>query len=328
MSGEQLLALPDGRTLAYAHAGTFTSSTVVIFFSGTLSVGDASRPSPVLMSKGVHYIAPTLPGYGHTSPPAHNVTYAATIARDTSALLDQLHPDASNLTLYIGGGSFGTIAAQMLYGAPFTTFPAGRHLKGLLLVAAFPPFRNDKEKDFIYTRAMTWFNYFGIGPLSRVIPFRLLQHSMKWVIQSKLSSQEGAEAFLRHFLFDKMDEEEKEGFRTWREKRGDEEGQLEREMAQAMRRSVEKSWEGFLSTREVLHCDWGWGGKKLGELDQEHTEGRKVLIITSDKDDGTPAEWGEYLSTKYPNARLKSLKGGHIVALLHLDEIWADLLET
>jgi pimeloyl-ACP methyl ester carboxylesterase len=328
MSDEQLLALPDGRTLAYAHAGTFTSSTVVIFFTGTLSVGDASHPNPVLMSKGVHYIAPTLPGYGNTSPPAHGVTYAATVARDTSALLDQFYPDASNLSLYIGGGSFGTVPAQMLYGAPFSTFPAGRQLKGLLLLGAFPPFQNDEERGFIYTRSMTWSNYISVGPLSRVIPFRLLQHGVKWVIQSKLSSQEKAEAFLRQFLFDKMDDEEKEAFRAWREKRGSEEGQFERERAQILRRSVEKSWEGFLSTQEVLHGDWGWGGKKLGELDQEHTEGRKVLIVTSDKDDGAPAEWGEYLSTKYANARLKSLRGGHIASLCHLDEIWTDLLET
>jgi hypothetical protein len=53
-----------------------------------------------------------------------------------------------------------------------------------------------------------------------------------------------------------------------------------------------------------------------------------VLVVTSDDDDGTPAEWGEYLSTKYANARLKSLHGGHIASLFHLDEIWTDLLET
>lgn len=77
--------------LAYEHAGNHTSSTVVIFFSGTLTVGDASRSKPVLISKGVHFIAPTLPGYGNTSPPAQTTTYAATIARDISALLDHLH---------------------------------------------------------------------------------------------------------------------------------------------------------------------------------------------------------------------------------------------
>jgi pimeloyl-ACP methyl ester carboxylesterase len=261
MSGEKLLALPDGRTLAYEHTGTFTSSTVVIFFSVTLSVRDTSRPNPVLVSKGVHYIAPTLPGYGNTLPPAQNATYAATIARDTSALLDHLHPNPSDLTLYIGGGSFGTVAAQMLYGAPFDIFPARRHLKGLLLISAFLLFRNDKENDFVYTRSMSLLSYIGIGPPTRFIPFPLLQHSAKRVIQSKISSQEKAETFLRRFVSDKMDEAEKETFKAWKETRGYEEGQFEQEMAQMMRRSVEKSWEGFLCTQDVLHGDCGWEGR-------------------------------------------------------------------
>ena len=328
MSGEQWLALPGGRTLAYEHAGDFTSSTVVIFFSGTLSVGDASRPNPVLISKGVHFIAPTLPGYGNTSPPAQNTAYATTIAQDTSTLLDHLHPRASDMSLYIGGGSFGTVAAQMLYGAPFNIFPAGRHLKGLLLISPFPPFRNDKERGFVYTRNMPWINYIGLGPPTRFVPFRLLQRSAKHVIQFNIRTQEKAEAFFSKFLSDKMDEEERRMFKAWQEKCGYEEGQFEREMARMMRRSVEKSWEGLLSTQDVLHGDWGWAGKNISELDLDHTEGRKVLVVTSDKDSGTPAQWGEYLSTKYSNARLKTLHGGHIASLFHFDEIWTDFLEA
>lgn len=94
-------------------------------------------------------------------------------------------PSSPDLMLYINGGSFGTSAAQMLYGAPFDTF---RHLKVLLLIAAFPPFQNDKAKGFVYTRSMPRYSYVGIGPPSRFIPFRLLQHSAKHVIQSKISS--------------------------------------------------------------------------------------------------------------------------------------------
>jgi len=327
MSAEKLLALPDGRTLAYEQSGTPTALTVVIFFSGTLSVGVASRPNRILESSGVHYIAPTLPGYGKTSSPARSTTYAATIASDTSALIDHLHPDASGLTLYIGGGSFGTIPAQMLYGTSFDVFPAGRYIKGLLLIAPFPPFQNDKEKDFVYTRYMTWPNYINIGPPSRLIPFRLVQHIVKLVLQSKLSSQDKAEGFIRQFIFDKMSAEERELYRVWREEHGYVEGQLEREFAEMNRRSVDKSWEGYLSTADVLHGDWGWGGKKLGELDEEHTEGRSVLVVSSGEDDITPAAWADYLAAKYPNARVKKTHGGHLSALFHMDEIWKEFLE-
>jgi pimeloyl-ACP methyl ester carboxylesterase len=327
MSSEKLLAFPDGRTLAYEHTGLLTSSIVVIFFSGTLSVGTAHHLGRILTSKGVHYIAPTLPGYGNTSPLAHRTTYAATMASDISALIDHLYPDAFDLTLYIAGGSFGTVPAQMLYGAPFDVFPAGRYIKGLLLLGPFPPLKNDKEKNFVYTRCMSWSNYISVGPPSRILPFRLLQHALKLVIQSKLSSQENAETFIRQLIFDKMGEEEKETYRAWREERGYAEGQLEREFAQMNRRSVEKSWEGLLSGPDVLHEDWGWGGKKLGELDEEHTKGRPVLLVTTIEDTMTPPAWAEYLATKYANARLKKIGGGHLAGLFHMEEIWKEFLE-
>lgn len=327
MTNEKLLALPGGRTLAYEDGGITTSSTVVIFFSGTLSVGNATRLPLVLESMSAHYIAPTLPGYGNTSPPARGVSYATTIQSDTSALIDHLHPDTTDMKLYVSGGSFGTVAAQMLYGAPFDAFPAGRHLKGLLLLGAFPPFKNDQEKGFVYTRCMTWANYIAVGPPARILPFRLLGHLAKFMVKSKISTQESAEAFIRQFLFDKMEEKEKEMYRAWRERKGYEVGQLEREMAQMNRRSVEKSWEGLLSTAEVLHGDWGWGGKDFDDLDEEHTVGRKVLVVEGRGDDAAPGEWGEYLVSKYANARITWLEGGHISAIFSMDDIWAEFME-
>ncbi|KAG6817074.1 hypothetical protein H0H87_012842 [Tephrocybe sp. NHM501043] len=323
LPNEKLLGLPDGRTLAYADGGDPSSSIVVIFFTGLLSVGTVTRIAPALQAKGVHYIAPTLPGYGNTSPPSHGVSYPVTIASDTSALLHHLHTD-SKLELYISGGSFGTVPTQMLYGSPFEVFPQGRYIKGMLLLGAFPPFTTkDNETGFTHTRSMTWRDYLSVGPPSRLIPFRMLQHLAKLVIQSKLASQETAEAFLREFLFDKMGEDEKEKFRAWRDRTGYEENQLVREMAENNRRSVEKTWEGFLSTPHVLNSDWGWDAE-LGGLDEEHTAGRKVLIVAGTEDDATPPEWGEYLASKYTNSHLRLFSGGHIVGLFYLDEVWAE----
>ncbi|KAG5652654.1 hypothetical protein H0H81_004210 [Sphagnurus paluster] len=327
MSVEKLLALSGGRTLAYEDAGIATSSIVVISISGTLSVGRVSRIPAALQAKGVHYIAPTLPGYGNTSPPSTGKSYSSTIAEDMSSLLDHLHPNAPTLELYISGGSFGTVPAQMLFGAPFDVFPHGRHIKGMLLLGAFPPFVNDKEKGFVYTRCMTWQNYIAVGPPARIIPFRLLQRLTSVVIQSKIATQEKAETFIHQFLFERMSDKEKEAYRVWRERSGYEEGQLEREMAENNRRSVAKTWEGFMSTAEVLSSDWGWG-KKLGDLDEEHTLGRKVMFVAGSDDHGTTVEWAEYLTSKYTNARLKVLDGGHIAAIFHSEEIWAEFMDT
>ena len=175
MDAEKLLALPDGRTLAYEHTGPPTGPSVIIFFSGTLSVGSASpaRHHPALAS--AHYIAPTLPGYGNTSPPSKGVTYAATIAGDMRALLNDLYPDQGPVNLYIAGGSFGTVAAQMLYGAPFDTFPQGRNIRKMLLLSGIPPI----EPDFNYARWMTWQNYIAAGPPARYIPFRIIPRLIK-----------------------------------------------------------------------------------------------------------------------------------------------------
>ncbi|KAG6809718.1 hypothetical protein H0H92_015025 [Tricholoma furcatifolium] len=323
MGTEKLIDLPNGRTLAYEDGGNPSSSTVVIFFTGLLSVGTVSRISPAL--DGVHYIAPTCPGYGNTSPPSPNTPYYTTIAQDTTALLTHLHPDTSSLKLYISGGSFGTIPTQMLYGAPFDVFPYGRFIKGMLLLGAFVPFVKDDETGFDYTRCMTWRDYTSVGPLARYIPFNMLQHLAKLAISKFVATQESAEAFLKGFMFDKMGEEEKKLYEAWRERTGYEEGQLVREMAANNRRSVEKSWEGFLSTPRVLHSDWGWG-VKLGHLDEAHTVGRKVLIVGATEDDATPAPWGEYLASRYINARFKLVTGGHISGLFRIDEVWEEFM--
>jgi len=242
------------------------------------------------------------------------------------ALLNDLYPDKGPVDLYISGGSFGTVAAQMLYGAPFDIFPQGRNIRKMLLLAAFPPISDSSDPNFSYSRWMTWQNYFAVGPPAKYIPFRILPRLMKRFIESKLKTQEDAEAFIRKFLFDKMDAGERELHRKWREEKGYDEGQLEREVAQMNRRSVARSWEGLMSTPEVVHSEW-WGGKKLTELDEEHTKGRKVLLVAGDKDDGTPPQWSEYLASKYTNARLKMIDGGHISAIFRMDDIWAEFMD-
>ncbi|RDB17092.1 hypothetical protein Hypma_001739 [Hypsizygus marmoreus] len=321
MSDEKLLILPDRRTLAYEHAGDLTSSIVVVFFPGTLSVGSAARLSPVLLSKGVHYISPTLPGYGNSSPAPKNVPYATTTANDLTALLDNLYPSSrDNLELYIGGGSLGTVPAQMIYGAPFSVFPWGKNIKGMLLLSPFPPF---SEKGYRYAQYMSYRNYLAIGPPARFVPFRLIQHLSKLYISSQISTPARAEAFIQKFLFDTMEAEEREMYMRWREDHAYYDGELQKELAAMMRRSVEKSWEGFMSTADVLYASWGW---KLGELDEEHTAGRKVLVVSGKGDETTPSEWAEYLTSKYPNASLKWIEGGHISGIFHMDEIWADFM--
>ncbi|KAF9469031.1 Alpha/Beta hydrolase protein [Collybia nuda] len=318
MTQEYTLELPGGRTLSYARNGSPSSSTLVIFFHGVFGVGDAANPSAVLTAKKVHFVAPTLPGWGNSSPVPGTVPYHIGLAADMAALIKHLYPDDSNLKLYVGGGSYGTIPAQMLYGASFDIFPPGRYLAGCLVLAPFSPLRYHKG----YSKTMTTSNYISIGPPSQIIPFRLLQRLIVVGIGGKLKTEEKAEKFIRETLFDNMEEEELAAFKKWRETQGRAEGEVERNMAKNVVKSVSKTWEGFMQVADVAHSDWGF---RPDTLDDDHVK-RPIFVVASAGDTLAPDDMARWLVATYKNAVLKSITGGHLASLFHLEEIWSEFL--
>lgn len=319
MTEEKALELAGDRSLAYADAGNALSSTLVLFFHGVFGVGDASHPSPVLISKNVHYVAPTLPGWGNSSPLSKSTPYYVGLANDISALIQHLHPNDNNLKLYISGGSYGTVPAQMLYGAPFDIFPLGRNIAGCLLLAPCSPFRYHTD----YTKNMTMPTYLSIGPPSQNIPFRLLQRLAVSAIGGKMKTEASAEKFIRSTLFDKMEAEELAAFNAWREANGKEVGEVEQSIASNVVKSVSKSWEGFMEVSDVLHSDWGF---RPDVLDADHTK-RPVLVVGSAGDTMTPDAMAKWLAATYKNSKYKSISGGHLAAMFHLNEIFSEFLD-
>jgi pimeloyl-ACP methyl ester carboxylesterase len=226
-------------------------------------VGAVDTLQKYLVEKDVHFVAPTLAGWGKSSPRSKGIPFYVGLASDTTALIDHLHPVKERLKIYIAGGSFGTVPAQMLYGASFEVFPSGRNVVGCMVTAPLSPFKLHKD----YTKSMTILNYIGIGPPSQYIPFNLLQRLGSVVFKNKINTPEKAEAFVRQTVFDKMGEEEKAEFAKWREETGKVEGQVEREFGQIVMRSVQETWEGFIETADVIHGDWGFAPNTL---DEEH----------------------------------------------------------
>ncbi|KDQ64721.1 hypothetical protein JAAARDRAFT_28365 [Jaapia argillacea MUCL 33604] len=317
-SNEKLLALQGGRTLAYADYGDSSSSTVVFFFHGAFFVGDASSKSPVLLQKGVHCITPTLPGWGNTSPVPPSTPYVSCLISDVTFILQHLHPNDPNLRIFVAGASFGTAAAQMVFGAPYDVFPFGRHIVGLLLLATFSPFRYHKD----YAKGLTWPDYISVGAPSQYIPFRLIPNLLKLVIRPKLKSVESTEKFFRSFFIDKMKPIEKAKFEEWRAKEGLEAGRFPKTWATIMNFSVSKSWEGFLGMADVLNSDWGFNPS---ESDEEH-KSKRVLIVGGTDDQLSP-KMAEWLVEKYgSNAKLVMKEGGHLSSMFYMDEIWEELL--
>jgi len=295
---------------------------VILFLHGPFSVGDASRLSLVLQSKKVHLVCPSLPGWGLSSPVPDLTQYASFIVNDISALLKHLHPDSSNLRLFICSHSFGSIAAQILYAAPYASFPYGPCIAGMILLDALSPPHCHKN----YWKFLSWQSYFLTGPPSRLVPFNFLAVLAKFAIESKLRSEAGAESFVRSTILPtSAEEDETEEIIQWREDNGIEEGQYEREIARNAIYSVASTWQGFLEIPQIYHS--GWGGFRPDLLDEEHSR-PPVTIITSNGDRGHAlAGMGSWLVRKYRNATLRMVEGRSALSLLMcLDDVWKEIL--
>ncbi|KAK7470811.1 hypothetical protein VKT23_002229 [Stygiomarasmius scandens] len=316
-TSEKLLPLSDGRVLAYAENGNTQSSTVVMFLHGLFGVGRCDRVSAGLHQFDVHVVNPTLPGFGNSSPSPTDTSYALSLARVMNELIDHLHPDDPNLKIYLAGGSYGTVAAQMLYGAPFEVFPHGKHIAACVLLAPLSPPRWHKE----YSKCMTWRDYIGVGPPSQLIPFRLLPRLTSLLVKSVFRSVDKTEAMLTKAFFDNVSDEEKARAAQWREEQGLAPGQFEREMAENAMKSFSKTWSGFIEAADVIHSDWLF---KPDELDEEHSK-RPILIVPSSQDELGP-ELAKWLANNYRNSTLRWVHGSHIAPAYEIDSIWQSVL--
>ena len=317
-AAEKYLELSDGRTLAYAESGNSSSSTLVIFFHGMFGIGAINTPSKVLLEKDIHSVSPTLPGWGTSSPRNKDKPYFVGLALDIAALIEHLHPHDLDLKIYIAGGSYGTVPAQMLYGAPFDVFPYGRYIAGCMLLAPFSPPSLHRD----YTRAMTMSNYIAIGPPSQYIPFKLVFRLMAFMIHRQTKTLEGAEQFIRSNLFNNMKEEESVAFEKWKKDNGKVDGQVEREFAENMMKSVQYTWEGCMETADVIHSDWGFNP---AILDEEHNK-RPIFLVSNDGDTMAPDANAKWLAASYKNSRYRSISGGHLAGMYHMNDLWSQFL--
>lgn len=312
---EHILQLPDGRQLAYAHNGPSDSRTIVIFFSGVMSVGTAYDVPEPCRKLGVHWIAPTLAGNGNTSSRDTSIPYHVTLARDICALLSHFYPTGEYDQIYVAGGSYGTVHAQMLYGAPYDVFPPGRKIAGCVLLAGFSPFKYHRD----HAKSLSWANWFSVGPPTQLVPFRLLQRAFSSAIGSKMKTEDGAKTFLRNTLFDMMDADEKKVYAEWLKRKEVTEDEFITRMARGCVTCC-KNWDGFLEVSDVIHSDWGF---EPSTLDEEHS--KPMLVVSSDKDQigGATNSW---LVANYKRAWAKTIPGGHISSLYYMDDIFGDII--
>ncbi|KAK2466368.1 hypothetical protein APHAL10511_002010 [Amanita phalloides] len=316
---DKRLTLPDGRVLAYADNGNTSSSTVILYLHGAFNVGDASRLSPTLVQRNVHFVAPSLHGWGHSSPMRDFSTYSTTLAADITALIAHLHPNHQDMKLYICAHCFGTVVAQILCGLHCDVFPLSRHIEAIILISPFSPPHDHHE----YHKTMSWQLFFIAGPPSRYVPCNLLTRFAKILITTRIKSVAATEAVVRDMLFEHMGEEEVELFSRWKENHGVEDGELERNITKNVVKSVAQSWQGFFDMATIYHSGYEWHLPKQGE---GNCIKPRVHILCAKSDPIASIAMAEWLAAAYGvSSVLRVVNGGHMAPLFHLDEIWAQI---
>lgn len=307
---ERLLPRPGGRQLAYAEAGNPSSRTVFLFFPGVFAIGYISHLPPIVEKLDAHLLVPTPTGMGLTSPRPSNVAYSTNLVSDIRALLEHTHPNGVD-ALYVGGSSYGTVMAQMLYGAGYGVFPAGRAIKGCVLISAFSPFRLHTG----HAQGMSWPNYIALGPPS-MLPFRLIQRVMRPALAPKMRNVEDARVFIANNYFNNMSAKESIELDRRLESRGETFDSHVTSMAERMVRSVAQTWDGFMEVSEVLHSNWGFDPRTL---DAEHA--KPMLVVTSSHD-ALGAGFNQWIVDNYQGAV------GHDVSdMVYLDDVWQELVD-
>lgn len=126
--GLSMLHLGKGRELAWYKIGNGTKP--VLFIHGYLQ-GPFFTPRFVqaLNRADIHFIAPSRPGFGYSSPSKSRRDFDATVVADTMALVDSLGLRTISLCVHQGGASHGFRIARAL----------GGRLGDMLLIGAGVP---------------------------------------------------------------------------------------------------------------------------------------------------------------------------------------------
>jgi hypothetical protein len=311
-SETHILPLIAGRQLSYAHNGHASSRKVALFFTGVFGVAKADTLLAAVESERIHYIAVTPPGWGASSPRPAGVEYAANLIESITALLDALHPAGVD-ALYVAGGSFGTVPAQMLYGNDGWKYAPA--LAGCMLLAGFSPFRYHAG----YAACLSWPNWLSVGAPA-LLPAHALQRLMRAVLARKFASVSGTKGFLESTLFAHPDADEDALMAAWLAKHHRTRDQFISDMAAGVHASVARTWDGFMEVADVIHSDWGFDPATL-----KNTPVVPVLVVTGEQD-AIGGAMNAWIVKTYPHATARTTKGGHIGALFVMDELWSEFL--
>ena len=336
VSGERLLTLSDGRTLAYAVGGDQTSRKLALTLHGVFGVGTIEPAASALYaSLGWRCLSPTLPGWGKSSPfPPH--TPVSAFAADVQELLAHLGGGTPS-HLLVFGGSYGTIWA---YAVAANTPPPGRApisppgvIRGLVVMGAFSNYR-DEEGYAAACEGMTMFNWLGVGRPSQWCLTSWIHPLVGRIIQTRLTGGVPAAIdMLRSILTGPkaMTPAERAEMEAWATSLGTDFDSWERSMATNMVLSVRDTIVGFTAVPGVINGDWGFALEDVrvaGAVDAATPEKKAtlhlsgggdipatlppVVVAGATRDELSPIAMQRFVAGRLPGAQLIELGGNHI----------------
>ncbi|KAH3743640.1 Alpha/Beta hydrolase protein [Pelomyxa schiedti] len=342
------LYLSDGRRVDYATGGDPSSTRVVFSIHGVFGVGRvAPHVSSFFSSLGWRVVAPTLPGWGASSPWPRGLALAHYALDMQQILSDALGGGRDPARVVVFGGSWGSVWAL----ACAACAPPG-YVSGLYVLGGFSPFREHYD----YTEGMTWLNWLSVGRPSRWWPLSWLQPAVGWLLQKKIAGNvPGSLELLRSILTgpSAMTTEERTILSDWALSKGTTFDDWELGMARDMAHSVEHTLDGYLDVPDLLNGDWGFSLSQI-QIAADSGDGTgaetsttahptvlriagpgeippklpRVVIAGAVRDHLAPIAMQRYLAENIPGAQFIELQGNHISGITTMDRIFMAIINS
>ena len=343
---ERTMTLPDGRTLAYACAGDQQSLKVVVLLHGVFGVGNIEEASGRQMAAlGWRQLAPTLPGWGRSSPwPAG--APLADFAGDVQALLHHVLDGAAPTHLVFFGGSYGSLYAYACAAnrGARRIEPAGA-VRGLLVLGGFSPYADD-DGYAAALQGMTTLNWLTVGRPSQRAITNWIHPLVGRMLRNKLVSG-GLNAGLdtiRMILTGPraMKPEERAVVTEWAEAMGTTFDAWEASMARNAVLSVRDTLEGYCVVPQIINSAWGFAVGDIAVPNAGADTPRPPLAITSRldvpavlppfvvggalRDHLAPIAMQRWVAAHIPGALMVEFQGNHIAGITSLFPLLAGII--
>eukprot|EP00834_Sanchytrium_tribonematis_P006524 NODE_489_length_6860_cov_1.209289.p3 type:complete len:303 gc:universal NODE_489_length_6860_cov_1.209289:220-1128(+) len=296
------LTLSDCRLLQYTESGVLTSKKVIVLFHGLFSVGDAHAQHEFYKKLNVHCIAQNLPGWVQSSPWPKNKPVKE-FAHDVDQMLKHVLKDVTNHDIYVMGGSYGSVFAQIAAGNL-------EYVKHMMIVGGFSSFYRNKD----YAKGMSWLNWISVGPPGYYFTF--IGKMIAAGIKSKIKTEEGARSIMEKAMH--LSDEDKSLSKEWTIRTGKTLEGLIDKMSKDMMLSMKYTNVGYHQVPIFINEDWGF--------DPEEISSKHIKIICARNDKQAHMSMHEW-NAKHYETDLEIIEGGHLAAVFTIDQMIADFLK-